>query len=128
MSFQDIDDMPSAVAEAARVLEPGGRLCLAIVHPLNSAGSFASDDDESAFVIEGSYLDPFHYSETLDHERLRVTFASEHRPLHAYADALDAAGLRIERLREPGTTREQTRSGTARWERVPLFLHVRAIK
>jgi SAM-dependent methyltransferase len=128
MSLQDIDDMAGAVAEAARALDAGGRLCLAIVHPLNSAGAFASDDDGSAFVIEGSYLDAFHYSDMLEHEDLRVTLASEHRPLHAYTDALEAAGLRIERLREPRTTREQTRSGTARWERVPLFLHVRAVK
>ena len=40
MSLQDIDDFAGAVRESARVLEAGGRLCLAIVHPLNSgAGS-----------------------------------------------------------------------------------------
>jgi SAM-dependent methyltransferase len=38
MSLQDVDQMPTAIKEAARVLETGGRLCLAIVHPLNSAG------------------------------------------------------------------------------------------
>jgi ubiquinone/menaquinone biosynthesis C-methylase UbiE len=42
MSLQDIDAMPTAVGEAARILRPGGRFCLAIVHPLNSAGR--SDD------------------------------------------------------------------------------------
>ena len=41
MSLQDVDDLDGVVAECARVLEPGGRLCLAIVHPLNSAGTFA---------------------------------------------------------------------------------------
>jgi SAM-dependent methyltransferase len=128
MCLQDVDDLPGTVSEAARVLEPGGRLCLAIVHPLNSAGSFSSEPDDSPFVIEGSYLDAFRYADTLEHEGVQVTFASEHRPLQTYADALEAAGLRIERLREPRTSREQTRSGTARWERVPLFLHVRAVK
>jgi ubiquinone/menaquinone biosynthesis C-methylase UbiE len=31
MSLQDIDDLGGALREAARVLSPGGRLCLAIV-------------------------------------------------------------------------------------------------
>ena len=56
MSFQDVDDLSGALREAARVLVPGGRLCLAIVHPLNSAGSFESRTADSPFVIEGSYL------------------------------------------------------------------------
>src|SRR5215469_4447879 len=32
MTLHDIDRMAQAVAEIARVLEPGGRMCLAIVH------------------------------------------------------------------------------------------------
>ena len=39
-------------------LVPGGRACVAVVHPLNSAGAFESHDDDSRFVISGSYLDP----------------------------------------------------------------------
>src|SRR4051812_23628967 len=31
MSFQDVDDMPSAVSEAARALRPGGTFVMAIV-------------------------------------------------------------------------------------------------
>jgi ubiquinone/menaquinone biosynthesis C-methylase UbiE len=44
MSLQDMDDMPAAIREAARVLEPGGRFCLAVVHPVNSAGTFAGEE------------------------------------------------------------------------------------
>jgi ubiquinone/menaquinone biosynthesis C-methylase UbiE len=40
MSLMDIDDMPGAVLEFARVLEPGGQLALAIVHPMNSAHEY----------------------------------------------------------------------------------------
>jgi ubiquinone/menaquinone biosynthesis C-methylase UbiE len=36
MSLHDIGAMPAAVREVARVLEPGGRFCLAIVHPIHS--------------------------------------------------------------------------------------------
>src|SRR5262249_42767514 len=38
MSLHDFTALPAAVSEAARCLERGGRLCLAIVHPINSAG------------------------------------------------------------------------------------------
>jgi ubiquinone/menaquinone biosynthesis C-methylase UbiE len=43
MSLHDIDDKPAAVNEIARVLVAGGRLVIAIVHPINSAGKFAGD-------------------------------------------------------------------------------------
>jgi SAM-dependent methyltransferase len=35
MSLHDMDDPAAAIAETARVLEPGGLLCAAIVHPFN---------------------------------------------------------------------------------------------
>ena len=57
MSLQDIEDFQGAIAEAARVLEPAGKFCMAIVHPLNSAGRFAGDEADSPFTITGSYLD-----------------------------------------------------------------------
>lgn len=41
MSLHDIDLMPAAVREVARVLEPGGRLCVAIVHPSCAAWNAA---------------------------------------------------------------------------------------
>lgn len=127
MSLQDMDDMPTAISEAARVLEPGGRLCLAIVHPLNSAGTFAGEEADSPFVISGSYLEPFRYTDELERDGLAVTFASEHRPLEAYFEALTAAGFLVERLREPAVPDQAIgRPRQRRWQRVPLFLHVRA--
>src|SRR3954452_22157598 len=51
MSLQDMDDMARAVRQSARVLVDGGHLCLAVVHPLNSAGEFESREDDSPFVI-----------------------------------------------------------------------------
>jgi SAM-dependent methyltransferase len=129
MSLQDMNDMPGAIHEAARVLEPGGRLCLAIVHPLNSAGAFQGEDGDSPFVIPGSYLEPFRYTDELERDGLAVTFASEHRPLEAYVEALAAAGFMVERLREHAVpdgaiARERQR----RWQRLPLFLHMRALR
>src|SRR6185437_2980988 len=65
MSLHDIDAMPEAVAEAARILRPGGHLCLAIVHPINSAGHFETSAADAPFVIEGNYLRPFGYSDAV---------------------------------------------------------------
>jgi SAM-dependent methyltransferase len=129
MSLQDVDDLEGAVRESARVLEPGGRMCLAIVHPINSAGAFQGDEAESPFTIDGSYLDRCHYADEIRRDGLEITFVSEHRPLHAYADALADAGLLIERLREPPVPEAAvTAPRNRRWQRLPLFLHMRAVK
>lgn len=126
MTLQDVDDLEGALRECARVLEPEGRLCLAIVHPLNSAGAFARDGDDAPFVIEGSYVDESPYADVVVREGLGMTFASVHRPLETYVGALADAGFLIERLRE-SVAPEQALHGR-RWLRIPLFLHVRALK
>src|SRR4029453_12486857 len=80
MSLQDVDQMPTAIKEAARVLETGGRLCLAIVHPLNSAGRFGSHEPDSPFTIEGSYLESSFYEDNVARGGLEMTFVSAQRP------------------------------------------------
>lgn len=127
MSLQDVDDMPAAVREAGRVLEPGGKLCLAIVHPINSAGRFVEQAADADFVISGGYLQAFDYSDRVERAGLTMTFHSRHRPLQDYFVALEQAGLVIEALREPSTPEHAIRSdANRRWQRVPLFLHIRA--
>src|SRR5260370_42689619 len=62
MSLQDVHDVPAAARETARVLVPGGHTCLAIVHPLNSAGEFAVPGvPDAPFVIDGTYLDESYF-------------------------------------------------------------------
>jgi SAM-dependent methyltransferase len=127
MSLHDIDAMPAAVSEIARVLQPGGKLCAAIVHPINSAGHFVERTAEAPFVIEGSYLDPFPYSDKMERNGLTMTFHSQHRSLEAYFLALETAGLLVETLREPRVPDPAVSSeATRRWQRLPLFLHIRA--
>lgn len=53
MCLHDMDQMPRAVAEAARVLEPGGRLCAAIPHPVNSAGDVPAPARSKAVTTGG---------------------------------------------------------------------------
>ena len=129
MSLMDVDDMPGAVREAARVLEPGGRLCIALVHPINSAGTFASQEPDSPFVIEESYFERRRYSDTVERDGLTMTFTSDHRPLEEFFAALESAGFLVERLCEiPDGTEPVTRPSQLRWRRVPLFVHIRAVK
>lgn len=129
MSLQDMDDPDGAMAEAARVLEPGGRLCLAVVHPLASAGRFDGEEPSSPFVIESSYLERSWYTDRIERDGLTMTFVSERRPIQSYVDALADAGLLVERLRETDVPDAAvTRPRSARWQRIPLFLHIRALR
>jgi SAM-dependent methyltransferase len=125
MSLHDIDDFEGALLEAARVLIPGGRLCLAIVHPINSAGAFEGErqDRDALFVIRGSYLDRFRYVDDIERDGLPMTFHSEHRSLDAYSRALERSGFVIEAIRE--VTEDDPND---RWHRIPLFLHVKALR
>jgi SAM-dependent methyltransferase len=129
MSLQDIDDLTGALREAARVLAPGGRFCFAIVHPVNSAGAFAERAADAPFVIEGSYLDESRTDDTFERDGLAMRFVSRHVPLETYVEELAANGLLVERLREPKLPEGGFNDPSgARWRRVPLFLHLRAVK
>jgi SAM-dependent methyltransferase len=127
MSLQDVDAMPVAVREIARILESGGKLCVAIVHPLNSAGRFEGKAADAAYVIAGDYLRAFPYTDVVERDGLAMTFHSQHRSIESYFLALEEAGLLVEALREPAVPDYAIKSeATRRWQRVPLFLHIRA--
>jgi SAM-dependent methyltransferase len=129
MSLQDVGNLDGAIRECSRVLLPGGRLCIAIVHPINSAGTWERDDAQSPLVLEDSYLGTSRYAETFARDGLEMTFTSVHRPLEAFTEALAGSGFVIERLREPALPTHAIRTGrSARWQRFPLFLHLRAVK
>ena len=56
-----------------------------------------------------------------------MTFHSQHRPVAAYFLALEEAGFLVEALREPGVPEHAIDSeASRRWQRLRLFLHVRA--
>jgi ubiquinone/menaquinone biosynthesis C-methylase UbiE len=125
MSLMNTDDPAVAVREAARVLEPGGRYCIAIVHPLNTAGAFTSRDDDAPFVIDDSYFARTRKEVPVERDGLQMTFLDAHRPLEEYFQALEAASFVVERLREiPDTSDDE---GATRWRRIPLFLHIGAV-
>jgi SAM-dependent methyltransferase len=126
MSVMNLDDPEGGIREAARVLEPGGRLCVAVVHPIDGAGSFEGDE----LVITGSYFEPEPKLWESDRDGIRVTFYDRALPLERLARAHEEAGLLIEALREPRPREEFIRAHplAERRLRVPLFLHLRSLK
>jgi SAM-dependent methyltransferase len=111
--LMNVDDPQEAVRESARVLRPGGRLCISLVHPLASAGEWK---DES-FVVRDYLTERPH-----EVQMGQLVFANVHRPLEAWSHFLEDSGFLIERIAEP------RRIGLPRWERVPMFLYLRAVK
>ena len=129
MSLQDIVDLEAAVAKVARVLVEGGRFCIAIAHPIRSAGHFASKHADSDFSLT-SYFESRPWPWRSRHTGLELELPGIHRPLEAYTTALEHQRFLIEILREPRPAEEQASvyAESARWRRVPCFLHIRAVR
>ena len=120
-SLMDVDDMPGAVREAARVLEPGGRMGVCITHPFPEAGRFDGTEADAPFVIDGTYLSRRRFEGTFERDGLLMDFRGWAYPLEAYARAFEAAGLVIEALREPPSPD----AARPHWRRLPMFLMLR---
>jgi SAM-dependent methyltransferase/predicted kinase len=111
MVLTDVDDLDATLAEAARVLMPGGTLCIAMGHPLQGIGDYRDDE----YVITRPYFEPDRLTYWSDRAGRRVAFNFVHRPLSAYTAALAANGFVIERLNEP-----------CQDHAVPPLIHIRA--
>jgi len=101
--FEHIEEVDEAIAEVARVLEPGGRFLFLLNHPLlQTPGSGWIDDHileppEQYWRI-GPYLVESHVVEEVQKD---VFIPFIHRPLHRYVNALADNGLLIARMHEP---------------------------
>jgi SAM-dependent methyltransferase len=128
--LMDFDDLTASVTEVARILRPGGRFAVCVLHPLAEAGKFEAREPDAPFVIEGSYFEHRHYKETFSRQGLTMTFSSSTYPLESYFLAFESAGLPIEMLREPRVPDRWIEQDAAelRWARIPLFLFLRAVK
>jgi SAM-dependent methyltransferase len=100
-SLMDIDEMPTAIEEAARVLEPDGRFCICVTHPIRDAGRFETRGRDAPLVIRGAYFGKRRFDETVERDGLEMRFRGWAYALQDYADALEHAGFLIETFREP---------------------------
>lgn len=125
-SLMDVTDMPGAVREVARVLGAGGRVCVCVTHPLNDAGRFAGEEPDAPFTVADSYFGRRRFQSTFERDGLTMTFHGWSYALQDYAVAFEEAGLIIETLREPVPFAPPSRY--EQWQRLPMFLHLRAVK
>lgn len=105
-------------------------MCISVTHPINDAGAFASDARDAPYVIPGSYIESRRLSDRFERDGLTITFHGWTHSLAGYFQALERAGLVIDRLREPAasTAAIDRDPRYERWRRVPMFLQLRAIK
>ena len=126
MVLMDVEDLDGAVRELARVLAPGGALCVGILHPIMTSGIFVPGDEFRTFYM-GEYLKEMRHELEMERRTGGIfRFRVEHRPLERYFRAFVAAGLVVETLREPRASDELVAEHPdfANAQRVPNFLHV----
>jgi SAM-dependent methyltransferase len=126
-ALMDIDDMPDAVRETARVLQPGSLFCVCVTHPVNDAGRFEHGEPGAAFHVD-VYRGRRRYDLTVAHEIATMRFVSWCYPLEGYTRALEDAGFLIEAFREPAVDKSSVSPRGERRLRIPNFLFIRALK
>ena len=101
--FEHISDVDDAIAEVARVLEPGGHFVFMLNHPLLQTPNSGWIDDQILDPPEqywriGDYLIE---AETIEEVQKDVFIPFIHRPLSRYVNAMADAGLVVRRMLEP---------------------------
>lgn len=99
--LMDLEDLPGAARAMARVLRPGGRAIVVVLHPcfVNEDGPERLGDGTVRYAWRQPYLDPRHITEEWGH--FTTPFHRFHRPLQDYIGAFLGAGLRLTALEEP---------------------------
>ena len=97
-ALQFVADLDVAMAEAARVLRPGGRLAFSITHP--TRWMFPDDPGPDGLTAVSSYWDRTPYVE-VDPTTDEVAYVEHHRTLGDWVALLRAAGFVITDLLEP---------------------------
>ncbi len=101
--FEHITEVDAAIAEVARVLEPGGRFLFFLNHPLLQTPNSGWIDDQILDPPEqywriGAYL---REAATIEEVEKDVFIPFIHRPLSRYVNALAANGLLLTHMAEP---------------------------
>lgn len=121
--LMDVSDLPGAIRESARVLAPGGRLCVSIVHPFVNTGTRIGAGTDQKFVLDQPYFERRRFRERQVLDGMEMTWVGWAEPLVGYTRPMENAGLLIEAIREPVMRRAD---GTA--PPVPYHLWLRAVR
>jgi ubiquinone/menaquinone biosynthesis C-methylase UbiE len=120
LSLIDIPDLPRAIAEAQRVLRPGGRFLIANLQPFNTAavsqGWTHEPDGSRRFSID-HYFD----ARPIWVEWRGIRIQNWHRPLQDYLGGLLAAGFELRHFDEP-EPKGIADPKAQRYRRAPNFL------
>jgi SAM-dependent methyltransferase len=101
--FEHIHDVDDAIAEVARVLEPGGRFLFFLNHPLLQTPNSGWIDDQILDPPEQYWrIGPYLLEDaTIEEVEKDVFIPFIHRPLSRYVNALADNGLSLTRMIEP---------------------------
>ncbi|GGK43914.1 class I SAM-dependent methyltransferase [Salinarimonas ramus] len=143
MSLMDVPDQQGALAEARRVLRPGGFLQFSILHPCFVPPRHRNVRDEAGRVVAleiGGYfeeidgdIETWIFSTVPPEERASLSpfrVPRFHRPLSRWVEMVAAAGFTIDAMGEPRATEEEAAAEpvVADTRVAPIFLHVRCRK
>lgn len=143
MALMDVADPARALAEAFRVIRPGGFLQFSILHPCfvpphrkvlrEPDGSVRAIELAGYFDGEDGRIDTWWFSTLPPEERKKVPpfkIPRFHRTLSEWVQMIRGAGLVIDALGEPHADPEQADEEpvVADTRVAPLFLHVRATR
>lgn len=87
-ALMEMDPLQPPVNEIARVLQPSAIAVAIVEHPFASAAKVRRYSEESR------------YGWNVAHEGVDLVLGGVHRPLSAYVDAFEQAGLKLDTLRE----------------------------
>ncbi|TGG90719.1 class I SAM-dependent methyltransferase [Natronospirillum operosum] len=136
LSLQDIHPMSAAIANAAAILRPGGRLVILMTHPCfripRQSGWGWDGGRKLQYRRVDHYLSPLQVP-MQPHQGTGGITRSYHWPLSSYVSELSAQGLMIDQLQEIPMTRLPKEQSVSRAEKralreIPLFLALRAQK
>lgn len=138
MAAQDVDDLPSVLANVSNALRPAGRVVIVMMHPcfrVPRQSSWGWDEERQAqFRRVDRYSTPMRIPIATHPGRdpsLQTFF--HHRPLAEYVNALGSVGLAVVACEEPLTHRRAAPGGRSRGENraaaeIPVFLALKAVR
>ncbi|WP_117208539.1 class I SAM-dependent methyltransferase [Allorhizocola rhizosphaerae] len=102
LAHTDVPDYAAVVAEAARILRPGGTLVHIGVHP-SFTGAFADRSDPARVIVDGSYHRRDRRFDSFTDQGVRDKVGAWHTPLPDLLHTALDSGLTLTRVVEAGS-------------------------